>query len=171
MNKVKVGMKPQDVVVLLKIITYGNKPWKQIPLAEALKMSQSEISQSLARSRFAGLLDIKGKEVMRNTFMDFLEFGLSVVFPAKPGPVVRGVPTAHSAPPLSSQIITNEVFVWPYSKGYSRGRSIEPLYDTVPQAALGDEELYSLLALCDALRVGKKRENQIALNELRRRIC
>jgi hypothetical protein len=45
------------------------------------------------------------------------------------------------------------------------------LYATVPQAALDDEQLYALLALADALRVGKIREKNIAVQELKNRIC
>ena len=43
------SMKPQDVVVLLKVIALNNDNWQQIPLAHSLKMSQSEVSQSVAR--------------------------------------------------------------------------------------------------------------------------
>ena len=92
--------KLQDVFVLLNVIALSNDNWEQIPLAHSLKMRQSEVSQSVARSRYAGLLDDSGKKVMRQALMDFLQYGLAVVFPAKPGVVVRGVPTAHSAAPL-----------------------------------------------------------------------
>jgi hypothetical protein len=163
-------MKPQDVVVLLKIVALKNDNWQQIPFANSLKMSQSEVSQSVARSRYAGLLDDSGKIVMRQALYDFLRYGLAVVFPARPGAVVRGIPTAHSASPLNREINSNEDYVWPYAKGNVRGHGIPPLYATVPQAALDDEELYALLALADALRVGKAREKSIAVQELKDRI-
>lgn len=99
-------MKPQDVVVLLKIIALNSENWQQLQLAEALKMSQSEISQSVARSKYAGLLGGNGKKVMKQAFMEFLQYGITYVFPQKPGPVVRGVPTAHSAEPLKSVIVS-----------------------------------------------------------------
>jgi hypothetical protein len=156
------SMKPQDVVVLLKIIALDNDTWQQVPLARSLKMSQSEVSQSAARSRFAGLLDDSGKRVMRQSFFDFLQYGLAVVFPVKPGAVVRGIPTAHSAAPLNKEIISGEEYVWPFAKGNVRGHGITPLYTTVPVAALEDEQLHALLALADALRVGKAREKNIA---------
>lgn len=41
-------MRPLDVVVLLKIISMGEKSWSQVSLADELFMSQSEISQSVA---------------------------------------------------------------------------------------------------------------------------
>jgi len=97
-------MSPLDVVVLLKIISMGNQPWNQKPLAEALFMSQSEISKSFARSRYAGLLDISGKKVRKLAFMEFLQYGIAYVFPQQPGAVVRGIPTAHSAAPLNEFI-------------------------------------------------------------------
>lgn len=165
------SMKPQDVVVLLKIIALNNDDWQQIPLARSLKMSQSEVSQSVARSKHASLLDGSGKKVMCKALMDFLQYGLAVVFPAKPGAVVRGVPTAHSAAPLNKEIDSGEDYVWPSAQGHVRGHGISPLYATVPAAALEDEKLYALLALTDALRVGRAREKNLAIQELKNRMC
>ena len=170
MRQSQYSMKPQDVVVLLKVIALNNDNWQQIPLAYSLKMSQSEVSQSVARSKYAGLLDDNGKKVMRQALYDFLQYGLAVVFPAKPGAVVRGIPTAHSAEPLIKEISSGEKYVWPFAKGNVRGHGITPLYATVPQAALDDEQLHALLALADALRVGKAREKKIAVQELKNRI-
>jgi len=163
-------MKPQDVVVLLKVIALNNDNWQQKPLAHSLRMSQSEISQSVARSKYAGILDNSGKQVMRQALYDFLQYGLAVVFPAKPGAVVRGIPTAHSASPLKIEISSGEDYVWPFAQGNMRGHGITPLYATVPQAALDDEQLHALLALADALRVGKVREKNMAVQELKNRI-
>ncbi len=170
MKQIQYNMKPQDVVILLKIIAGNSEHWQQQPLADALKMSQSEVSQSVARSKYTGLLDGSGKKVMRLAFMDFLQYGLAYVFPQKPGPIVRGVPTAHSAPPLNNIIQSNELFVWPSAKGKARGQSIVPLYPSVVEAVEQDETLYQLLALADALRVGRARERELSIDELKRRI-
>ena len=164
------AMKPQDVVLLLKILSMNNDTWSQSWTAVELVMSQSEVSESVARSKYAGLLDPKGKKVMRMAFMDFLEKGIRYVFPQRPGAVVRGIPTSHSAPPLNLDIQSTEDYVWPYVKGTVRGQSIIPLYSSVPEAALKDEKLYELLALVDALRVGRAREKELALQELKTRI-
>lgn len=163
-------MKPQDIVILLKIIAYGNESWQQIPMARSLNISQSEISQSINRSKYAGLLDGSGRNVMRLSLMDFLHYGISFVFPQKPGHVTRGIATAHSAPPLCNEIESNEVYVWPYATGKVRGQSILPLYPSVVEASMGDTVLYELLALVDAIRVGKSREKNLAVKELRKRI-
>ncbi|MDX2248124.1 MAG: hypothetical protein SF052_15170 [Bacteroidia bacterium] len=161
---------PHDIVILLKIITYGEEPWIQATLATDLFISQSEVSKSLSRSKFAGLLDTSGKKVRRLALMDFLQYGITYVFPQKPGPMVKGVPTAHSAAPLDKVIRSQEPYVWPSAKGKLRGEGIVPLYPSVVDAALRDPALHELLALVDALRVGRAREKEIAIEELKNRI-
>ncbi len=170
MRPIQYNLKPQDVVILLKIVAYGSEPWQQKPMAESLNMSQSEISHSLARLHYAGLLDESGKRVMRLALMDFLQFGLKYVFPQKPGSLVRGVLTAHSAPPLDKHIVSNENYVWLSATGNAKGYSIVPLYPSVVEAIRNDEKLYQLLALADALRVGRARERELAVKELKQRI-
>ena len=163
-------MRPLDIAVLLKIITFDAPDWKQQQLSMDLHLSQSEISKSVARSRFAGLLDEAGKHVRKLALMDFLEKGIAYVFPQRPGAMVRGVPTSHSAPPLAELIQSKENYVWPCATGKLRGQSIIPLYPQAPKAALHDPELHALLALIDALRVGQKREQSLAISELKKRI-
>jgi hypothetical protein len=163
-------MKPQDVLLLLKIVSNNNPSWNQKPMAEDLGMSQSEVSEAVARCKYAGLLAPNGKTVMKMALMELLQYGLRYVFPQKPGAVLRGVPTSHSANPLKVHIQSTEDYVWPYAKGTVRGHSIQPLYPTVPEAALKDAKLHELLALVDALRVGRARERELAVRELKKRL-
>jgi hypothetical protein len=164
------GMRPQDVVVLLKIASKKNSTWLMKDIAHELFVSQSEVSESLNRSDLAGLMDVTQKTIFKESVLEFLFFGLRYVFPVQPGTVTRGIPTAHSAPPLKGMIHSEEVFVWPIAEGTARGQSIEPLYKTVPLAVLNDNELYQLLALVESLRVGKVRERDLAFAELKKRI-
>ena len=60
--------------------------------------------------------------------------------------------------------------MWHYLKGNARGQQIEPLYPSVPEAALRDPELYQLLVIVDTLRMGRAREREIAIQELAVRI-
>jgi hypothetical protein len=85
---------------------------------------------------------------------------------------IRGLPTSHSAPPMSDLIESGEddIYVWPYELGNKRGISIEPLYKSVPYAVLEDKELYEYLALIDCIRIGRVRERKIASDELIKRI-
>jgi hypothetical protein len=164
----KYNMKPQDILVLLKIIALEDKEWQQLTLAQELNMSQSEISQSLQRSKYAQLLSFSSKEVNRIAFYEFLIHGISYVFPQKPAAVVRGIATAHSAAPINKMINATEVYVWPYAKGNTRGQSIMPLYSSAIEASLKDATLYELLAMVDVLRVGSTREKEIAKMELKK---
>lgn len=161
---------PQDIVILLKIVALDHKAWFQNTLAESLYISQSEISKSLMRSKYAGLLDSSSKKVNRLALMEFLQYGIRYVFPQQPGALVRGVATAHSAPPLNTIIQSEEPYVWPSAKGTLRGQSIIPLYPSVVDAVKQDEPLYELLALVDAIRVGRAREKELAIQELKKRI-
>jgi hypothetical protein len=164
------GMRPQDIVVLLKIIALEKIPWQSKDLARSLYLSPSEISLSLQRSAIAGLLSTDKKRVHRLTFLEFLRYGLHVVFPVIPGGIVNGIYTAHSYPEFSKLFSSNEQYVWPDVKGKDRGQSLEPLYKEVTKAVAEDEELYHTLALLDIIRVGRTRELQFALEELKRRI-
>lgn len=181
-------MKPQDVLVLLKLIVWkatfvpppsamrgarsrAGSSWRQLDLASELGLSQAEVTHSLNRSRVARLIDADKREPMRLALYDFLLHGLQYVFPVEPGGIVRGMPTAHSAPPLSTMIPEQEErYVWPNEQGEVRGQAITPLYPTVPEAARRDPKLYELLALLDALRVGRAREVRLARDELKKRI-
>lgn len=164
------GMRPQDIVVLLKISAKGEQPWLMKDLAMELDISASEVSESLNRSMLAGLLAADKKKLMRSALLEFLKHGIRYVYPQKPGAIVRGVPTAHSWLPLKKSIISNDNYVWSYAEGTIRGQSIEPLHPSAPKVCMKDNKLHELLALVDALRVGKSREQNIAIEELEKRI-
>jgi hypothetical protein len=98
------------------------------------------------------------------------QFGFKYVFPQQPGPIVRGLPTAHSASPLKDLIQSKESFVWPDATGEYRGQAIEPLHPGIVNAARIDAKFYELISLADALRIGRTREQSLAIQELKKRI-
>jgi predicted transcriptional regulator len=164
------GMRPQDIVVLLKIAAKGETPWKMKDLAIELGISASEVSESLNRSAYAGLLSGKKNKLMPMALLEFLQYGLKYVYPQHPGALVRGMPTAHAAKPLINKISGDAPVVWPTAEGKIRGQALEPLYPSVPEACSRDSALYELCALADALRIGKVRERAIAVEELKNRL-
>lgn len=95
---------------------------------------------------------------------EFLVHAVKYAFPAQRGEPTRGLPTAHAAAPLRTQIASAGDLppVWPDPDGEVRGGSFEPLHRAVPNAARKDPRLYELLALIDALRDGRVRERQLA---------
>lgn len=171
MKNGQVTIKPQDLLVLLKIVALKENPWKSLGLANDLFLSPSEISESLHRNYYAGLLDSSKKKVYRQSLLGLILHGVKYVFPQRPGPVSRGIATAHSAPPLSDLILSEKgIYIWEDDDGDVRGETIIPLYPTVPKAAKKDPELYELLALVDAIRIGKAREVHLAGIELKKRL-
>lgn len=164
------GMRPHDIPILLKIVSKGNSAWLMRDLSYELKISGGEISYSIQRSTIAGLIGAEKRKVNKLALIDFLEYGLQYVFPEKPGAVTRGMPTAHSGPPLNQKINSEEAFVWPFAEGKVRGQSIEPLHPNIPQACLQDKEFYELMTLVDAIRVGKVRERRLALEMLKMKL-
>lgn len=161
------SMRPQDVVILLKKVSPAGWSLNGKQLSEALDISQSEISDSLERSRLSGLVDSSKNRVNTLALKDFLVSGLRYCFPAVPAGVVRGMPTAVSASPIKERIVNDgESFVWPFSKGSLRGQAIQPLYPSVPQAAEKDADFYILMAVADTLRYGRVRERDIAVEVL-----
>lgn len=98
---------------------------------------------------------------------EFALHGAKYAFPGVRLPLVVGVPTSHSAPAFAGIFAPGSVdFVWPHPNGTVRGVGVEPLHPCVPFAAMQDAKLYELLALFDALRVGKARERGMALDRL-----
>ncbi|MDD3687695.1 MAG: hypothetical protein PHE56_13135 [Bacteroidales bacterium] len=169
--KIHKGMRPQDVAILLKIATLNNPSWQNKDISNSLSISPSEVSEAIKRCTFAKLLGVSGRNIHINSLKEFLVYGLKYVFPVEPGAIVRGIPTAHSASPLNSRITSNsDIYVWQYDEGDFRGQQIEPLYKTIPKAALQDSRFYELLAIVDGLRVGRAREIAIAIEELDRRL-
>lgn len=168
-------LKPQDVVVLLKLVALGEQPWTFQRLAVELSISQSEVHAAVRRAVAAGLMSKANSasgRVVRAALLEFLVHGVKYAYPPKRGALSRGVPTGYAAPPLDKVIAgSNEPPpVWPYAEGQVRGYALAPLYRTVPEAALRDAALYELLALVDAIRDGRARERNLARQALENRL-
>ncbi len=171
--EIVVSLKPQDILVTLKLLAHPNAAWSYPRLAVDLSMSASEVHSSVRRATLVGLLqDNKRHTPNRKALLEFLVHGLKYVFPAGLGRLTRGVPTAHAAPPLLGQFAASDEPppVWPDPEGSVRGQELEPLYRSVPKAARADPQLYELLSLVDAVRSGRARERELAIKELRSRL-
>jgi hypothetical protein len=168
------SLRPQDVLVLLKLITYADRRPAIAQVALELSISPSEVHSALTRLTAARLLtDSKiGGRPSLAAAEEFLLHGVKYAFPAQRGEITRGMPTSHAAPPLVSQFVPDNDLppVWPYSEGTTRGVAIVPLYPTAPIAASRDPRLYELLVLVDAVREGRARDRRLAEQELSKRL-
>lgn len=167
-------LKPQDILVLLKLVALGKEPWSYNRLAVDLDMSPAETHAAVQRALGAQLAVREDRRVRPNTrnLEEFLLHGIRYVFVPDRGELTRGMPTAHSAPPLAQSLVTSDDIpvVWPDAEGPVRGEAFSPIYRSVPAAARKDQPLYELLALVDAVRGGRARERQLAGKQLAKRL-
>lgn len=210
-------LKPQDFLVALKLVAWGDQRWTYARLAQELGLSASEAHAAVKRGLQAGLLlqnrasvapvepvadgssaaatslqeptgiyRVTRKRVRRSAshleenapldnpvrvhaqaLAEFALHGAKYAFPGVRLPLAVGVPTSHSAPAFAGVFAPGSSdFVWPHPNGSVRGVGVEPLHPSVPFAAMQDPKLYEMLALFDALRVGKARERNMAAERL-----
>ena len=167
------NLKPQDVLVMLKLVALGDEPWTYASLAADLEMSPSQVHSAIQRairSDLAYEADDQVRVHVRN-LEEFLIHGMRYVFVPQRGAKSRGMATLTSAPPMAALFLDNdEPIVWPSPSGDVRGESLAPIYKTAPEAARNDPELYELLVIADALRAGRAREKRVAIKELKKRL-
>jgi hypothetical protein len=167
-------LKPQDVVILLKLVAMGKANWSFSTLSVDLFMSPSEIHAGIHRAMAANLavkiIDRVSPAV--RSLEEFVTHGIRYVFIPDRGEITRGMPTLYAGPPLSQMIVPSNdpPPVWPDPEGNVRGQSFAPLYKSVPKAARHDRQLYELLVLTDAIRGGRTREREMAIKELSKRL-
>ncbi len=174
-------LKPQDVVLALKLLCKGQDDWSQGSLSQELIMSASEVNAGLKRLAQSQLIekqkDGRKWQVVKPALGEFLLHGIKYVFPAQKGAPAIGIPTANATDPLKIHINnTNDIPpVWPVKSGKIKGYVFYPLYPTAPQAALKDAELYEWLSIVDALRDADNSELNIAelalKDKLSGRVC
>lgn len=163
-------LKPQDIVIIGKLLSKGQEHRPQGQIAAELKMSSSEVNAGMKRAAKSGLLRQDGVsyEPVRPAIAEFLVHGLRYAFPAERGQPTRGLPTSYAAPPLNKHMAMGGDLppVWPDPEGKTRGYELKPLYRSVPAAAKADPLLYQFLAVADALRDGAVRDRKIAEKSL-----
>ena len=181
-------LKPQDIVILLKIMARTlskdkqGEVWPQNKLALHLCMSASEVHAGIKRLHLSGLLASRSADSSRERFApikknceECLVSAVKYFIPVQLKEYTRGIATSYAAPIFENYISIGEndpIPVWPYAEGDRRGFVLEPLYRTVPQSVTQypDPLFYELLVLVDALRFGRMREYTIAVKLLKEKI-
>jgi hypothetical protein len=168
-------LKPQDVLIVLKLVALDQRPWAYGWLAVDLGMSPSQLHSAVQRA-LAAQLAVKNDDTITphiRNLEEFLVHGLRYVFVPQLGQPTRGMPTGYAAPPLAAHFAESTELppVWPDPEGTVHGVAFSPLYKLAPQAARADQALYELLALVDAIRGGRARERNLAVKELSKRLA
>ncbi len=163
-------LQPLDLLVALKLVVWEKRAWTFEIIGYELGVSPSSVYRSHERASQAGLI-AANRSPNRAALAEFVIYGVRYVYYVRPGEPTRGMPTAHAAPPLAQHITpSSDVPVWPDPEGATRGYAVAPLHEAALKAAKRDLKLYELLALVDALRIGRARERKLAQEELARRL-
>ncbi len=170
-----VNLKPQDVLLVLKLLARGCMNCTFAELGKELGISASEANQAFHRARRAGLISPLADLPVKSAIAELLIHGLKYVWPVRPGGRTRGIPTGFAAAPLKasfgSSLNNADVPVWPDPVGEYAGLEIRPLCRSAPGAAKRDPVLYEWLVLADALRgAGRARERELAEAMVRKRL-
>ncbi|MDR9467733.1 hypothetical protein [Marinospirillum sp.] len=165
-----------DAPELLKLPEFQRSVYSLRSLESSTGISKSQVSLGLKRSQSVGLLIYERStqlpRVNKKALQELLYYGLKYFVPAQKGSLGRGIATAFAAPVLNKKLKSagDTLPVWPDSKGNTQGVKIEPLFKSVPHAVKRDPELYALLALVDAIRLGLPRERKLAQELLVQRL-
>lgn len=167
------ALKPQDLLVALKLALNANRDFLLVDIADELGMHLSAVHGCIRRGELARLLSRSSGSVraMRPAIQEFVIHGARYAFPAQLGAPTKGVPTSIGAPVLAQHFEKADLPpVWPTPDGETWGLALAPLHPTVVFAVRSDPALYDALALLDALRIGAAREREIAKEELKQRL-
>ena len=158
-----------DVLVVAKLVVSPCSNVVYEDLAVSLGISKGAAHGSVKRLIDARLLG-HSLRIMGRHVAEMLAFGVRYFLPSDLGPEAGGMATSFGVPPLLESFgPRDDAPVWPSTLGDRRGPSVVPIYETVPFAASQDDELYRLLALVDAVRIGRARELGLAREAIAKR--
>lgn len=160
---------PLDIVVALRLTTDAGT---LVHLADELGVVPSQVHLAIRRLGTAGLLRPASRGTNARALSEYLVHGVRFAFPAQKGALATGVPTAYSAPPLSTEIDALDVIVWPapLHPAAVQGFAIAPLYRRAHTLVERSPATYELLAITDALRLGDASVRVIARAHLEQRL-
>jgi hypothetical protein len=160
----QLALKPQDILVALKVAVNPQRVFTYAELADELFMSGSEVHTSSKRAKACGLMaPTADLTAIRFALHEFLIHGVRYVFPQISSMLTRGMPTALAGPALLPHFNSRGLpQVWPDAEGTTQGIGLQPIYPSVPKACSIDHRLYGVLSLVDALRGGQARERELS---------
>ena len=161
-------LKPQDIVIAVKLLCLAKQDWSQGALAQSLFISVSEVNAGLKRLQQCNLIephaDGRRWQVKKANFREFLLHGIAYVYPAQKSAPCHGLPPASSHPDLQQHFKPSSLpaMVWPNPSASCSGFALLPLYPSVIKAVSQDAELYQWLAIIDSLRDQDNAEIDVA---------
>ncbi|MDE8558458.1 hypothetical protein [Pantoea vagans] len=165
-------LKQKGIIEFSEIDAYRDSLYTVRSLERTTGVSKTQIADSMNRCIDIGLAKRDRKygvpRTNKKSLLEFFIYGIKYVFPARMGELTRGIATSFSAPVLNEKLFSSGelIAVWPDERAKSKGLKVMPLFHTVPYAVRQDGDLYAMLALVDAIRLGNQREAGLAANSL-----
>ena len=165
-------LKQKGIIEFSGIEAYRDSLYTVRSLERTTGVGKTQIADSINRCIDIGLAKRDRKygvpRTNKKSLLEFVIYGIKYVFPAKMGELTRGIATSFSAPALNEKLFSSGelIAVWPDERAKSKGLKVIPLFHTVPYAVRQDGDLYAMLALVDAIRLGNQREAGVAANIL-----
>jgi hypothetical protein len=162
-----VGLKPQDLLILLKYwsLKRAGQASSVRGVAEEIGVSPGEVSKGTKRLVASHLLVERSGAVFAEAgaMLEWLSFGIRYAYPQESVGYGRGMATSWNCPLIDSEVVAPAPpLVWAVPGGDVDGALIRPVHASVPYAAGRDPDLYRMLSLLEAIRGGKPRELVIA---------
>jgi len=164
----------KSIVEFSEIESYRDSLYTVRGLEKTTGISKTQIADSIKRCTNIGLAKKDRKygvpRTNKKSLLEFVIYGIRYVFPVRMGELTRGIATSFSAPVLNEKLFSSGelIAVWPDARAKSNGLKVMPLFHSVPYAVRQDGDLYAMLALVDAIRLGNPREAGLAANMLER---
>lgn len=157
-----------DVVLALRLLTPAGT---LVELADELGVVPSQVHTALTRLGRAGLLKPGTRATNSRALTEFALYGVRYAFPASKGSLAFGVATAYSASPLAAEVDAVDVVVLPAVHSDAvQGFAVTPLYRGAAGLAVRAPQLFEMVSLVDALRLGDPRIRLAARTQLEQRI-
>src|SRR5687767_7026918 len=98
----QIALKPQDLFVLLALLSRGTETASYPELAAQTGLAASAVHGALRRAGMAGLVSYRDRRpvLLKPQFREFVVHGARFAFPPIHGRLTRGVRTAYAAAPL-----------------------------------------------------------------------
>ncbi|CCG88019.1 hypothetical protein [Erwinia piriflorinigrans] len=167
------ALKQKGIIEFSEIGAYRESLYTVRSLEKTTGISKTQIAESVKRCTDIGLAKKDRKygvpRTNKKSLLEFVIYGIKYVFPARMGELTRGIATSFSAPVLNEKLFSSGelIAVWPDERAKSKGLKVIPLFHSVPYAVRQDGDLYAMLALVDAIRLGNQREAGLAANMLK----
>ncbi len=178
-------MKPQDTLILLQYIAINSfinngegvkkgetEPWEvKISyryVSTECGVSVGEVSKAVNRLAKVKMLSISkdGVLVNKHNLTEWMLYGAKYAYSVEKEGYGRGFPTAWNCNLIESEMVIPEVGV-AWATDYRndsdiKAELISPIYPSVPYASAKYHYIHKALALLDILRIGSRREVNIA---------